>query len=379
MNLEISFLVYRKEMLEIFRDRRTFISMVIAPLLIIPLLFSAMGVFMRWQVSVAQSEGSSVAVKSVEEMRVASEGLKGSGLQLIARSDVAKSVADKTSATGLAVVSLPNGSVRFRILEDLNRPISHLAAEKLKIALEDYKTVLVKESLRKRGVPWGVLSPIIIESANVASRQKGGMLALGGIAGYLMLLMMFTGAMYPAIDTAAGEKELRTLECLLCSPVDRGNILAGKIAACATSSFLTAVLSLLSFAASVHGTFGQSGTAGLGFYMNPSSTALVLLAVLPVATLAASAMVAVSLLAKSYKEGQSYMMPLFMLVTFPITVGSFANLELTPALALLPVFNTSLLVKQIFAGSFEPLACSLAFAANLICSAIAFTLAKRIS
>jgi len=100
--------------------------------------------------------------------------------------------------------------------------------------------------------------------------------------------------------------------------------------------------------------------------------------VLPTAIVAASLMVAVALFAKSYKEGQSYLTPIVMLVAFPAVVGMLPGLELTPTLALIPIFNVCQLVKEILLGEFSRLAYGIAFAANLAYAAIAYYLAARI-
>jgi hypothetical protein len=76
-------------------------------------------------------------------------------------------------------------------------------------------------------------------------------------------------------------------------------------------------------------------------------------------------MVAIALFAKSYKEGQSYLTPIVMLVAFPAVVGMLPGLELTPTLALIPIFNVCQLVKEIFLGEFSRLAYGIAFGANL--------------
>jgi sodium transport system permease protein len=108
------------------------------------------------------------------------------------------------------------------------------------------------------------------------------------------------------------------------------------------------------------------------------SLALVLVTVLPTAIVAASMMVAIALFAKSYKEGQSYLTPIVMLAAFPAVVGMLPGLELTPALALIPIFNVCQLVKEIFLGEFSHVAYAVAFGANLAYAAIGYSVATRL-
>jgi len=125
----------------------------------------------------------------------------------------------------------------------------------------------------------------------------------------------------------------------------------------------------------------QAATAQEAFHMAPpdmASLALVLVTVLPTAIVAASLMVAIALFAKSYKEGQSYLTPIVMLAAFPAVVGMLPGLELTPALALIPIFNVCQLVKEIFLGEFSRVAYAVAFGANLAYAAIGYFVAARI-
>ena len=88
------------------------------------------------------------------------------------------------------------------------------------------------------------------------------------------------------------------------------------------------------------------------------SLAMALFAVIPTAIMAACIMVAIALFAKSYKEGQSYLTPIVMLAAFPAVVGMLPGLELTPTLALIPIFNVCQLIKEIFLGEFSRAASS---------------------
>ncbi len=378
MNPRISVAVYRKEMLELLRDRRTIISMVIVPLLLFPALISVVSGFKKAQTKAAENSAVRVGIASEQNLGNARETLTAAGLRLVVTPDLRHAVQEKQVATAVESEDLAHGALRFRVLEDETREDSRLAAEKVRTALETYKANLLRAKLRSLGVPPDVLSSVAIESRNIASQEQMGKFILGGMAGYLMLLLMFTGGMYPAIDTGAGEKERRTIETLLASPASRIDIILGKIGACATASFLTALLSLFSFMF-----FAKKAMEGLGptemtFQLDLPTAALLLLSVVPIAVLGASAMVAISLLAKSYKEGQSYVMPLLMAVIFPIVLGTFMNIELTPLIALIPVLNTALVMKQIFAGSVSAVSFSLPLLLNLIYAAVVIAIATRI-
>jgi sodium transport system permease protein len=380
MSLKISAAVYQKEMLEIFRDKRTMISMVVVPLLAIPLLFSLINGFMTSREKEAQGEALTVGVLGEDKLPTVMQALKAAGFQPVTKLDPRAAVEKKEVAAAVEEIEDPAGQKRLNVYIDRTRQASEIAGEKIQTALETLKMDTVRASLRGSGVPEQILTPFTIKSVNVASEKKMSGLVFGSALGYVVILLMFTGAMYPAIDMTAGEKERRTLEAVLASPASRNDIVLGKIAATATAAFITALLTLGSMAYSFRFS-PQAASARETFHMAPpdmGSLVLVLVTVLPTAIVAASLMVAIALFAKSYKEGMSYLTPIVMLAAFPAVVGMLPGLELTPALALIPIFNVCQLVKEIFLGEFSRVAYAVAFVANLVYAAIGFLVAARI-
>lgn len=204
----------------------------------------------------------------------------------------------------------------------------------------------------------------------------------GSMLGYLLLLLMFSGGMYPVIDMTAGEKERRTLESFLSTPAGRNEIVVGKMLAAMSAILLTAILTLASTVISIRsnrGT-GRSAEARQLFSTIPldaHTLAVILLTIVPVCILAAAVMIAIAMLARSFKEGQSYLTPLIRLVVFPAMLGGLPNLELTPALCLIPIFNASQLIRGILLGDFSTVAFAITLGANLLYAAIALVIARN--
>ncbi len=86
----------------------------------------------------------------------------------------------------------------------------------------------VAARLQERALPASLVKPFDFKRENVAPPEKVGGNLLGGIVPYIIIILCFTGAMYPAMDLTAGEKERGTMETLLCSPVARVNLVLGK-------------------------------------------------------------------------------------------------------------------------------------------------------
>src|SRR5271167_2189109 len=248
MNLKISAAVYHKELLEIFRDRRTLISMVVVPLVAIPLLFSLIGKFMSSREEQAKGEAVTVGVLGEDKVPTVLSTLKGAGFQPVATADLRAAVEKKEVAASVEETVDAAGERRVNIYIDKTRQASDIAGERLQVALDKLKIDTVRASLRGSGVSEKVLTPFTSKRVNVASEKKMSGLVFGSALGYVVILLMFTGAMYPAIDMTAGEKERRTLEAVLASPAGRNDIVLGKIAATATAAFITALLTLGSMA-----------------------------------------------------------------------------------------------------------------------------------
>ncbi|HYL73749.1 MAG TPA: ABC transporter permease [Bryobacteraceae bacterium] len=379
MNLKTSMAVYQKELLEISRDRRTLISMVVVPLVAIPLMLNLVNRFMSSREKQAEGEALTVGVLSEAKVPTVLGALKAAGFRPVVKEDLRGAVEKKEVAASVEEAQDASGP-HISVYIDRTRQASDIAGDKIRAALDKLKTETVRASLRGSGISEKVLTPFTTQRVNVASDKKMSGLIFGSALGYIVILLMFTGAMYPAIDMTAGEKERRTLEAVLSSPAGRTEIVFGKIAATATAAFITAVLTLGSMAYSFRFSAKSAQTQEVFQMAAPeiSSLLMALVAVIPTALMAASLMVAIALFAKSYKEGQSYLTPIVMLAAFPAVVGMLPGLELTPTLALIPIFNVCQLIKQIFLGDFSRQAFAIACIANLAYAAIGFAIAARI-
>jgi sodium transport system permease protein len=380
VNIKTAIAVYQKEMLEIRRDRRTLISMVLIPVLVIPVIFGAMGYFMKSSSKQAEVDAAKIGVKSEADLGDIAASLKAAGFQLIVAADPRAAVEKKDVAAALEATTAAGGVKTLSLYVDKTREASELAGGKVTAALDKIKEDKVRAGLRGSGVPESILTPFAVNNVNVASDKKMGGSIFGTSMGYILIVLMVTGALYPAIDTAAGEKERRTLETLLSSPASRGDIIFGKVLACATAAFITAILALATTAysyksGSMSAIFGEKVQFDI---TDPVTIGLVLLSVIPLALLFASLMVAVSFFAKSYKEGQSYLTPLLMIVIVPAMLGMLPGTDLTPTLALIPVFNVTQIIKSLFIGTVPVAAFAVACAANMVYAAAAYFFATRI-
>lgn len=374
--------IYRKEMLDLLRDRRAIVSMVVVPVLAMPLLFFVLGKVVTRVEQKATADANIVAVRDLDRLPGLLNALVGYNFEVMMRDDLRAAVENKEIPAALEPVETSEGIALTLYIDD-SRPESSAAGDKLQEALDAFKTETVKLRLRSYGVPEATLSPFSIKRENVAPKQRMAGLMWGGILGYLVVLLMFTGGMYPAIDATAGEKERRTLEVVLSSPAGRNELILGKILATTTAVFATAVLTvsslLVSFRYVEFGSETQKLRETLGdLPIDVHTMGLVLVALLPTAIMGASIMIAVALFAKSFKEAQSYLTPFLSAIIFPLIVGMMPGVTLTPASALIPLFNVCQLVKQIIQGEYAASNFAIVMAANAAYAVVAFFAAVRV-
>lgn len=229
---------------------------------------------------------------------------------------------------------------------------SQIAFKRLSETMQRWTEIIGEKMLNEAGMPVIALRPFAVNQADVAGgtvfRQAAGW---AKILPVMLLLWALTGAFYPAIDLCAGEKERGTLETLLSSPAERSEIVLGKLVTIMVFSVLTAILNLLSVAAT-----GWMVLSKMPNFGPPPPMALlwISIALLPVAALFSAICLALAAFARSSKEGQYYLMPV-LLVTMPLVVLPMSpGAELNLGYSLIPVTGIVLLLKTLLEGHYLP-------------------------
>src|SRR5690606_22253258 len=181
-----------------------------------------------------------------------------------------------------------------------------------------------------------------------------------------LLLATLMGGFYLAIDSTAGERERKSLEPLLTTPVERSSLLLGKMAATACYMLLSLVLTLAGFTVALHfmplETLGMSSGFGLGAAL--ASFAILL----PFAPLGAALMTLVASFTKSYKEAQTYLTLVLIVPTLPLIFATMLNMKATAALMWIPSLSQHLLITSLIRQDAIPFAY---FAQSAICTLLA--------
>jgi sodium transport system permease protein len=307
-----------------------------------------------------------------------------------ARSDWKQEISDKKLRAAVQIpehfeAGLKAGSAPPVVIYHYESELkSGFAAGELEHFFGELRVQTAKARLAEHGLPETLVKPFETRRENVAPPEKVGGNAFGGIVPYFIVILCFMGAVYPALDMTAGEKERGTMETLLCSPVSRVDIVLGKFLMVLTGSLSAMVLALVSMTVSflaIGSMFGGGGTqAGAGTALptvDPAGLLGVLAMVFPVAVLFSALIFTVALFAKSFKEAQSYVQPMVFVIILPAIIGMLPGVDLNARLALVPILNLSLVCKEMLSGVWHWNYIALIFGSSCVYAAGALTLAVK--
>jgi sodium transport system permease protein len=395
MSVKNVLLVYGKELRDTARDRRTIIWSILFPVLVIPLLMVGM-------IGVAAKVMGKAAAETVSVVLVGQEHAPEMArrIEAIERFSFVESPEDLEASIRnkriRAAIEIPPGF--DRLIAEGQRPTvvvryhagefkSEAAVRDLRQIVTDFRQELLLERLTGFGLGEDDLKPFVFQQENVATKEQVTGRAAGGIVPYIIILMSLVGAMFPAIDLTAGEKERGTMETILASSVGRLDLVLGKFLTVMTASMSTVVLSLASLAATalvIVPRLAGPDTRGdmkelveMASQLSPFGILGMLGLIFPLTMLFSAVLMTVALFARSHREAQQYVGPLPMVVIIPAMIGMLPGTELTTKTALIPITSTSLAAKELLAGSFEWGLLALIFASSCLYAVIALFLAVK--
>jgi ABC-2 type transport system permease protein/sodium transport system permease protein len=357
----------RKELTEVLRDRRTIFTLVLMPLLLYPLLTIGFGQFVvgaraadvapRYRLGFASKADQdalmsylSWGIRARQEQRV----LPGLDPKLTwdVYDDVDGEVRERRIDVGFRPPKSPGEWV---VVYREDSPYAHDALAYLELAAAAADAELLRMGLREHKVQLRPAPRFV--AAPLAAESHGGM-SLAVFVPLVLVLMTITGAVYPAIDLTAGERERGTLEVLLAAPVPRVSLLFGKYVAVVSVAVLTALMNLGSMTVSLlaadwlYGGVSERvfGPSGMRLATFVEIFALVLL----FAAFFSAVLLVLTSFARSFKEAQAYLIPLMVLAIFPGLLALYPDLRLAGPAAVVPLLNIVLLARDLLDPSAHP-------------------------
>jgi sodium transport system permease protein len=424
VRIRIIWTIFRKEIVETLRDRRTLLMMVGLPVLLYPMMIICVSWFQRSQTEKREERASEVAVWGEEAPQIV-DWLGGAGkltlkrwaaapsqVQAMLRDPAirpARAVQEPEEALGSSrrtaateaenpvlaaaraaisehtvdavLITWPglmrsigdDGLGSITVYYDSVQPDSVLARDRLVETLGRYRATLVQLRERSHSLAPGFAVALDVLQRNVASEQRRGGELLGMLLPFILIVMSLLGGLYPAIDLTAGEKERGTMQTLMCAPVSPQEIIVGKFLTVWAIALITALVNVISLAATL-----ARLLPGTNLHLPLASYLATFGMLVPVTLIISALFLAVAAFARDFKDGQNFLTPVYMVLAMPAVATMLPGVQLTTTTAFLPVVNIALLIKSVMLSEAAPDLVFLALLSSLTYSGLALVLAARV-
>lgn len=375
--------VFVKECRESLRDRRVLVNSLLLGPLLGPLLFL---VLMRLVVGRELEKAEQplpVVLIGAERAPELVAGLRQMGLrQLPPVADPELAVREQRIDLALRVAADFGASWRggrpaqVELIYDSSRREAQHDAERLRGMLENYSRRNGALRLLARGLSPLVATPLVVATRDTATPQARGAL-LFAMLPYMLVLTIFIGGIWLAIDSTAGERERQSLEPLLINPVPRDRILLGKLMATAAFSLASLALGLMAFI--LAGRFMPAEELGLSLALGPHFFAVALPMLLPLVLLVCIAQILIAAFARSVREAQTYLGLAQLVPLIPSVVLSVLPVKAQLWMYAVPLLGQQLAIMRLLRA--EPLsgiALGMSALVTLLAVAALFLLARRV-
>lgn len=322
--------IARKELLTYVREER-FWLIVLMPLVVMPLLMYLPFLLLGRYFQQAEDKVHVVVVKGVsQELQ---HLLQGAKFVVQHSRDPRRAVQER-----LADVGLVYAEGRYTIF-DRNNPLSvrpSVATERAREILQRYKEHALRERLQGNGLELADLEPFAIEIQKAVGDQQQALGLLALLIPFAVVVLVIEGGKAVALEATVGEKEKATLEALLSAPVAPWKLLLGKGLAVVVAALFAAFASMAGFALgnvlARHSFAAQIEALPIDIEMQigawaltPTDLATIFLTSMLFALFVTSAMLALGIFARSYREAGIYFSPLEMLMLAPLLFFVFSD------------------------------------------------------
>ena len=343
--------LYKKEILDVIRDKKT---MIVLPVILYPLIFLVAMQIVSFIAETQKEQNYLIAYQNVadEDRNALNEWIEGEedGLSYSIKeveSDAPEQDLEEENIDAYITTKVTKSQVIYEI-HYLSAVTDSSSVSDL---LEEEIDALAKHRAEKNAREAGLdvektLYPVKSSFKDSSSSES----SIGSILGSIIPFLM--GSMYPAIDTTAGEKERGTLETLLTLPVGNMELIMSKFLSVATITVVSVFINVLSMGgialylyATVISLSEQAGEFHAGTFVPAILISIV--CVIAFALFMSAVVMCICAFAKSFKEANNYITPLTLVVMLVAYVGFIPNIELTKVTALVPVANICLLMKDL--------------------------------
>ena len=364
--MKIIIAIFKKELTDVLRDKRTLFFMIVIPVIVMPLIFIGSIKFQEYQSKKSDEKILNIGlINKTSDSQIRDYLLDQKGVYLVEDIDL------DSLELGIKNDSLQGGLyIHKNFIYDISAngmgevevyykssDLMSKAKNRIYNALDIYKNEVVSERLSEFNVDKGLLEPLDIINKDMSTKKETIGKAVGGLIPYMLVIFIFLGAMYPAIDLGAGEKERGSLETLLSSPATKFEITVGKLMVVSLAGMVSGLISVVGISAPIYllGNIPDQIKSTVLEIISPFIIVSVIILMIPIAIFFASMLLSISFYARSFKEAQSLMGPLNIVIIVPLMLTLGPGIEIDHITALIPLINVGLLTKEILAGSAQPI------------------------
>jgi ABC-2 type transport system permease protein/sodium transport system permease protein len=398
-----------KELREILRDRRTIVTLVLMPLFMYPVLSIAFQQFIVSHQAANTTPVYTIGFQDWPEARVLREVLAQGGVDVV---DIKSEEAQNRVSGSAPVVQAGIHPQLEELLREYKIDVGlRLITPQPDLPIDPGEDITVDIELlylRRSGV--GADAARFVEEHLAAASEKllgarlerlkvtqrpvpvrsfrrgidqsdeaalSSIVSLKSVVPFILILMTVTGAVYPAIDLTAGERERGTLEVLMAAPIPRIGILLAKYVTVLAVALLTAVANLFTMTVTIAVTgLGEALFGEAGFSSGVMAAIFGLLILF--AAFFSAVLLVITSTARSFKEAQAYLIPLMIVSLAPGMLSLVPGVELEGIFLVTPLANIVLLGRDLLAFKATGPATLIVVASTLLYAAAAIGVAARI-
>ncbi|MCM1153811.1 MAG: ABC transporter permease [Roseburia sp.] len=401
MNTKIIWTLMKKEILDVFRDKKTVLMMLVVPLILYPLIFiGAMSVVsfiasnmeeQNYRIAVEAEDDGAFVHKLMEKSEEHADAEEGEASYTLTVYDVYSmdSIHDYMAELGEETIDAyivgqeQEGKMQYDVYYLSSASNSAYAMNIVMDVFDEFREELTKELIQEAGLDvHEIMEPVTYQTMDTASNEQSLGSIMGAILPFMLIVSLLLGTMYPAIDTTAGERERGTLETILTLPVTNRQLIVSKFLTVASIGILSALLNILSMGGLAFYMFQilelSSDTQAFDISQFVPAILVCILAIFAFSLFISAITMCVTSFAKSYKEANNYITPLMLVVMITGYIGFIPNIELTQTMAMIPVANICLLIKNLLVFKVDYAAIAVVLLSNVAYAVLAVLVLSRI-
>ncbi len=379
MNASKIFTIYKKEIKDLLRDRRTIITSMLLPIIFYPIIMILFSSLMMRQEKKLDTETIRMYIHDTVKDSLSehiSSVFEADSLfdiypkdvpnednpNLLTEEDFRARLNDRFFQSVMIIKKESTDSLgnerkypiyAIQLIYDKADDRSSRGYDTITGMLVDAEEQLIGKRLEAIEVSPEILNAVTVESDNIASSQRMLGLVVGRLLPYLLIILTVSSGAVIATDIIAGEKERGTLETLLVSAANRNEIVIGKYLTVMTFQFVSVIMNLFSMFLSIKHLMTQAGLDLADMHMPISSFSLVFLAMIPLITLISGILLSISTYSRNMREANTYLSPVIMITIMMSFVSMLPGVELNVGFSMIPVINIALLFKEIMLDQFN--------------------------